>query len=47
MTLKTKNILAYLAIEEKGDWNRIYERLRSDEVINTLCEFCLCINKSL
>ena len=34
MTLKTKNILAYLAIEEKGDWNRIYERLRSDEVIN-------------
>lgn len=34
MTLKTKDILAYLAIQEKGDWNRIYERLRSDETLD-------------
>ena len=29
MTIETKHILAYLAITEKGDWNRIFQRLNS------------------
>ena len=34
MILKTREILAYLAIEEKGDWNRIYERLGPGKYVN-------------
>lgn len=34
MILKTREILAYLAIDEKGDWNRIYERLGPGKYVN-------------
>ncbi len=35
MTPKIKHILAYLAITQKGNWDRIYERLHSKEPIDS------------
>ena len=55
MSLKIDDLLAYLAIKEKGDWNHIYSTLMSlkeideKEIVNTLkkmkCHYVSILNK--